>query len=562
MLMLVICVLLSSICSLAAAQQPWAPDEFPISFWSGPPAAQNTLEAWQTVKDCNFTYAGTCGGYTREDNLKRLDLCEKVGLKALVVDQRLSWTMVADENWQDIVRQVVADYSSHPAFYGYFLRDEPNHYQFDALGQISREFEAQDPAHLPYINLFPTYANVAQLGTPTYADHLDKFLRVSTPRVLSYDHYCLLKAGGIRPDYFENLELVREAGLRHGVPPWQIILSVAHLSYRDPTEAEMRWQVNTSLAYGMKGLMYFTYWTNRSRHEAEMFAIVDWEGKPKRLYPIVQKLNAEVRTIGKVLLGLTSTGVYHTGDVPPGCRRLGTESIIRLPEDAPLIVGYFVDAEGAEYAMIVNKDYAEPVDVEAKVLPHVVDVTNIPASDASSIEVDGRTLRFTLAPGDARLLRLHTEFEYPAAPEIARTIDFQFDRPGDPEGWAGHHGSHLVGVKDSILSLGLSSRDPFFSRSFLRVPPDHYTKIKIRMRITSGEKQGQLFWATGEERAFKDDKYMNFPIVPDGEWHEYEIPVGEHAKWKGQEIRALRLDPTTGGSATGASAQIDWIIGE
>ena len=58
-----------------------------------------------------------------------------------------------------------------------------------------------------------------------------------------------------RPDYFENLSLIREFGLRHGTPPWNIILAAPHLGYRDPTTGELRWQVYTSLAYGMKGIL-------------------------------------------------------------------------------------------------------------------------------------------------------------------------------------------------------------------------------------------------------------------------------------------------------------------
>ena len=112
---------------------------------------------------------------------------------------------------------------------------------------------------MPYINLFPTYASSKQLGNPTYADHLESFMRTVRPAVLSYDHYSLMKDGTDRKDYFENLSLIREAGLRWGVPPWNIILSIPHFGYRDPTEAEMRWQVYTSLAYGMKGILYFTY---------------------------------------------------------------------------------------------------------------------------------------------------------------------------------------------------------------------------------------------------------------------------------------------------------------
>ncbi len=403
------------LCGVACAGQPWQPDEFPISYWSGPRVSHNTLETWQTVKDCNFTFCGNDAGYSVEANKQRLDLCEQLGLKALVRDDRISWQMTAEDNWRETIAEIVADYGSHPALYGYFLKDEPNYQHFEALGEISREFEKQDPAHLAYINLFPTYARVQQLGTPTYEDHLDKFLSIVKPRVLSYDHYCLLRDGGIRPDYFENLSLIREYGLRYGVSPWNVILSVAYPAYRDPTEAEMRWQVYTSLAYGMKGIVYFTYWTKHELAAQEHFAIVDNHGKPARLYSIVSQLNAEMRALGKTLLGLTSTGVYHTGEVPAGGTRLGTDAMVRLPDGMPLLIGFFKDADGADFAMVVNRDYEEPVEFEVTLLPHIVGVAEVSPADGSEahVRVEGQKLSLRLEPGDGRLFRLQTEFEYP-----------------------------------------------------------------------------------------------------------------------------------------------------
>ncbi len=82
------------------------------------------------------------------------------------------------------------------------------------------------------------------------------------------------------------------------------------------------------------------------------------------------------------------------------------------------------------------------------------------------------------------------------------------------------------------------------------------------MKLPTCDPAGQLFWATAEEPEFQDDKYLNFPVVADGQWHEYVIPVAGHAKWKGQTIRAIRLDPTTGGAASGSRVEIDWIVGE
>lgn len=556
----VICLL--GMCAFASAQQPWNATEFPIGCWRGPSTTHNTVADYQTVKDCNFNIVGPTGGYDVEGNQKVLELCEQVGLRAILVDGRISPQMTQRDDWRDLVGQIVADYGSSAGLYGYYLRDEPNYLQFAPLGEMSREFEKRDPAHLPYINLFPTYANVKQLGAPTYADHLDKFMRIVTPRVISYDHYALLKDGGIRPDYFENMELVRDESLRTGIPWWYVHNSGAYSGYRVPTEAEMRWQVYTSLAYGTKGISYWYYW-GRQQEGDDRTGVVDRDGKPTWLYTILQKVNAETRMLGNVLLPLTSTGVFHVGDIPAGTQRLGTDAIIQLPEDQPLMVGLFRADDGTQYAMIVNRDYANPVEFEASFLPHVVGVQRISALDGSleDLALVEHAVTMFLPAGDGALLRLTTSFDYPKPPETLANVDFQFNTDGDLEGWGNFSGLSGAMVNDGVLTMTLGARDPHFSRLYLRLAPDTYKSLRVRMSVSSGDAKAQVFWITSDEPAFADTRYMDFPIVPDGEWHEYEIPVGEHERWAGQEIRGLRLDPSTGGAEPGATVQIDWIVG-
>ena len=129
------------------------------------------------------------------------------------------------------------------------------------------------------------------------------------------------------------------------------------------------------------------------------------------------------------------------------------------------------------------------------------------------------------------------------------------------EGWDGLTGLSAPRVAGGTLTMALGSRDPHFSRTYLRIAPDTYRALRVRMRVTSGSSVAQVFWVTSGEPVFADTKYMNFDIVPDGEWHDYEMPVGKHERWAGKEIRGIRLDPATGGAAPGAIVEIDWIVG-
>jgi hypothetical protein len=72
------------------AEGPFDPNEFVLSYWSGPPAAFNTLERYKEVKEANFTVAFPAdNGLTVEENKKMLDFCQQVGLKAIVSDGRM-----------------------------------------------------------------------------------------------------------------------------------------------------------------------------------------------------------------------------------------------------------------------------------------------------------------------------------------------------------------------------------------------------------------------------------------------------------------------------------------
>lgn len=561
---LTLTLLLVLVAMTLATAAPWQPAEFPIGYWYGPPADHNTLETWQAVKDCGFTFGGMTG-YGREGNLKLLDLCQQVGLKAMVIDGRLSWeAAVGDEEWQKLIAEVVADYGQHPALYGYFLTDEPNSAIFRQLGTLSQELQRQDPAHLPYINLFPTYASSEQLGNPTYADHLEQFLTLVKPAVLSYDHYALMANGSERADWYENLALVRAAGLRHNTPPWVIILSLPHLGYRDPSAAEMRWQVYTALAYGMKGIMYFTYWTHPDWEQAGQVAIVDSAGKPGRLYPIVKQLNGEISALGKTLLGLTSTGVYHTGETPRGAQRLGGDAEFSVAGTPPLVIGCFKNAAGASYVMVTNADLRQTTDAELTFRPHVTGLSQISAQTgaAEALALKESKLALHLEPGEGRLLRLESGFRYPEAVKPCTEINFGFDKEDDREGWGGFNSLGRPTVEDGTFTLTFTGDDPFMCRLFLRLKQDQYSALKIRMKLPPCNPEGQIFWTTAESPNFADDKYVNFPTIPDGEWHEYRIALGAHPMWNAKKVRGLRLDPTTGGAAVGSRVEIDYIRGE
>ncbi len=391
---------------------PATASDFIVSYWCGPAADQDPIARYAEVAECNFNYClPPCSAVTPEQNKAILDACAKYGLKYIVGDPRT----FADPASPDFTKQldsVVADYSKYPALGGYYVTDEPNSAVFPRLTAINKYLLKADPKRLPYINLFPNYANEQQLGNPTYEAHVDQFCKIVEPRILSYDHYIAM-AG--EPEnlpniasYFQNLEVVRAAGLKYDIPTCYIMLSLPHFSYRTPTDADLRWQVYNSLVYGVKGILYFTYWTPGDVL-GPLSAIIDQKGNRTALFNRARRINGDLRILGPTLMKLTSTGVYHSGDVPAGCQAQKSGLPVRVSNDAPVVLGMFKHEDGSTWAMVSNRLMRKPVEVELTFGKSVKRLEELTAASGGRLnhppDASGKVV-LPLQPGEGRLFKL------------------------------------------------------------------------------------------------------------------------------------------------------------
>jgi len=379
---------------------------FPISYWVAPPSE---LARYREAAECGFTVV--------PGPPEALDLAQQAGLKLIVQDPRIHAHMTESAGWEAAVQTVVDACASHPALWGYFITDEPSYHQFVSLAQIVRALEARDPQHPAYINLFPNYATPDQLGTLDYREHVRRYVDIVRPPLISYDYYTLLEEGE-REGYFCNLGIIRAEALRAGVPFWNIILSTPHYCYRDPSPQDLRWQVYTTLAYGGKGICYFTYWT----YDGENFgnAIIGLYGERTAKYAVVQQLNTEIGKLAPHLLRLTSLRVEHWPQAPLGAQALSGEGLVTHVEgEGELVIGEFVDPDGLPWLMLTNRSKTRSPHLTLHLRTAQREVLEVsrrtgelrPLTPEERGQVtpgyaDGMILRVWLAPGDGRLFRL------------------------------------------------------------------------------------------------------------------------------------------------------------
>ena len=178
------------------------------------------------------------------------------------------------------------------------------------------------------------------------------------PDVLSMDHYPLFQpdADG-RDGYRRNLAVMRRESLKAGVPFWNFFNTMPYGPHTDPTEAQLRWQIFTSLAYGARGVMYFCYWTPRGDEFPKGGAILTADGRRTRHYDEAKRINAGLKNWGATLMQLTSTGVERVQSkgaaaVVPG------EGAVRSLSEGDYLVGTFRHADGRRAVLLNNHHFA------------------------------------------------------------------------------------------------------------------------------------------------------------------------------------------------------------
>lgn len=371
------------------------PNEFfPIMAWDGAP---NDLAVLRKMHDCGLTVAGFVPPAA-------LDACRDAGLKAIVSDPR-----VGGYDWQHVdatvarkrVEELIGQVGNHPAVFGYYLRDEPTASFFPGLAAVSNIVKERHPGVWPYINLFPNYADASQLGAKTYDDYVEKFIEVCQPPILSYDHYAILEGGGLRGEYFANLESMRRAAVKHKLPFWQIVLSVGCLNYREPSMTDLRFQVYTSLAYGARGLAYFKYFTPAVGNFRN--GPIDHFGHETPMWHTMRQVNLQVGQLAPTLLKLRSDRVYHFGNVPAGCTGPDDKSLVKAMP-GPMLVGDFTHADGSRYIMIVNRDFNASAVGAPQFREPVSKLQSVSIYDGSLLPYEGE---YTwLAPGQGVLIKI------------------------------------------------------------------------------------------------------------------------------------------------------------
>lgn len=360
-LVLTICILLT-VCSCGKAEvniEPMEPEEvvtFGFDFIGGkdvmtvsgfygpwPPAnSKDGNREPDTVSDKVFSDLSEAGvnhlsgiGWdllspgSYEYGKKMFKLGEKYGIAMTLQTNKESFSnvKVADELLKPLR-------DKYPSFSSVFVCDEPagpNYFEnpSNEVSLYAPYFEALNTlGYFPYCNLFPLY-DLKQ--TAEFIEYVDVYLETCKPTVLSYDHY--IDSSSDMKAYFSNMSIIREKAEGVKIPWWGFIAAWNNGAtiYDDPTENQFYWNINTTLAYGAKGLQYYLGVANRGEVTGALknFDTIDQEamnkaatrvgiiggyGQRTRWWHYSKNITAQIRAVDEVLMNSVNKGVIIVSD--------------------------------------------------------------------------------------------------------------------------------------------------------------------------------------------------------------------------------------------------------
>jgi hypothetical protein len=407
------------------ATREWGARDLWIGYWDGPPGLDDLAARYQQVVDAGFTLAmPTNAGGTLATNPALLAAAGTVGLRMFLHDDIVQGiglqskaTGLSATDKQDLQR-VIDTYSGHSAFAGCMLwgshkTDELFPDDFPINAEMVAFFRQNDPGHACFLEILPNYSPPENHAPYEYPAFVETYASTVKPAALCFHNYALQAAWGFNI-FYSNLRIVREVALAHGIPFGQFVCSIEHGDFKLPTEAEadLRRQAMHVLAFGGTFLLWFTY----VREPGWGPAIIEPDGTPTPHYAQVQRVNADLRAIGKYLLGARSIAVYETGLNSNGGTPVPSNGLVQLQNAADVTIGVFSvgavpssSSANRALVMLASRDAASTVSARLKLAAASVQKLDKKtgswgAAGSSSASGAFIEMEVVLEPGDGELL--------------------------------------------------------------------------------------------------------------------------------------------------------------
>lgn len=319
------------------------------------------------------------GTYAQQRILKALSLAEKHNLYAYVKDYGIA-DDIADSS---SLASRLNEYARYSSFLGIHVTDEPSTSTFNA-GQNKTVTEIGPKTSLlnsfsgleGFVNLFP----VCRSG---HASYFSEYISNCKPKQLSYDYYPFSGGNYSVKEYFNSLYYISKAANENDLP-FVGFAGTSNYSYSTSpnnevntiTSAQISWNVNTLLAYGAKGINWFTLLEpysfalkgsdgNITGMDFNRAGVIGANGNPTQVYNYVKNVNSWIGQIDGILMNCKNVAVLADGISNDANRANWTNTYGDFTISASTSGGYdtgalagVFDYAGKTVYYIVNNDYS------------------------------------------------------------------------------------------------------------------------------------------------------------------------------------------------------------
>jgi len=288
--------------------------KFPIGFWnylSIRDVNDNVLKDWEdSAISMLMSPIYTTDEKDRAKMHEIIKWCEERGIKVMLQDPRVSLygyikarqsensIFVLPPHYESEVKAAVEEFGGYETVFSFFIIDEPSWNVLDATIEAVNIVKRLS-GKLPFVNFLPYHPEIwKRTHFKDYGKYIQNYVKKTGVDIICYDFYAQLTERQYEdPLYYVNLKYFRDNSKILGINFWNTILSTPHFRYRKPTYDDMRWQVNTSLAYGAKGILYFTFNTPDNTHKNETNyrqGPINWWGERTDTFYYLRDVNREL----------------------------------------------------------------------------------------------------------------------------------------------------------------------------------------------------------------------------------------------------------------------------
>jgi hypothetical protein len=385
---------------------------FALFGWVSPPNETMSLERMRELAGAGLNVALPAWNDSGRiaTNRPRMQFAAQCGVGCIAWDERFGRAYGNPSPDAALLDSILADYASQPGFLAYYFGDEPARGDFPMLARIFADLRAREPSHPSFNNLLGRSAFSSRAEWERYTRDYVEFVH---PAILCNDYYNFL-ADQDRGGFVENVAGLQALARKYGLPFWVIVQLVQHGPYRALSPGELRWQVSHLLAYGARGVGYFTYWTPAPDPDWNWQpAVITFDGARTPWYDVLASFNPAARAAGEMLAGLSWVSTQHAGSVPIGGAAFVADDAL-VAADGRAAIGRFVDGAGTRYLLIANSDSAgaRTIALSLRDVRRVWRLGTAPESWAELSTARGladRRAEIALDAGGFALLRLESE---------------------------------------------------------------------------------------------------------------------------------------------------------